>query len=123
VCLVIESSADRRRENLPTSDKLAVILPDEFIERSRQDIVLTVRDPARNALQLTCIDMTHAVYIPLYYVLLFPHSDLRWHYELRLREGQQAWQQLCLEQRPYYRYQLHVHRGEYPALFHRGRLF
>ena len=76
VRLVIESGADRRRENLPTSDELAVILPDEFAERSRRDIVLAVRDPARNAPRLTRIDVTHAAYMPLHYVLLFPHGDL-----------------------------------------------
>jgi hypothetical protein len=88
VYLVIESSTNRHQENLLTSDELAVILLDEFTELSRQDIVLTVCDPAYNAPRLTRIDVTHTVYIPLYYVLLFPHSDLRWHYELQLREGQ-----------------------------------
>jgi hypothetical protein len=65
-----------------------VILLDEFIEYSWQDIVLTVYDPACNALRLTRIDMTYTIYIPLYYILLFPHSNLGWHYELRLCEGQ-----------------------------------
>lgn len=127
VRLVMETGADRRRENLPTSDELAVILPDEFAGGSRRDIVLAVRDPARNAPRLTRIDVTHAAYMPLHYVLLFPHGDLGWHYELRLREGQQARQRVRLEQRVYYRFRLHIRNGayryEYPALFYGGRLF
>ena len=43
--LIMESGADRRRENLPTSDEVAVILADEFDGASRRDIVLAVRPP------------------------------------------------------------------------------
>ena len=73
--LVMESGADRRRENLLTGNELAVIIPDEFGEQSRRDIVLAVREPGRNHLRLKRIDVTHAAYMPLHYVLLFPCGD------------------------------------------------
>ena len=73
--MVVEQGADRRRENLPTSDKVAVIIPDKFAGGSRRDIVLAVRDPARNGPYLIRVYVTYAVYMPLYYVLLFPYGD------------------------------------------------
>jgi hypothetical protein len=43
--LVLQSGADRRRENLLVSTKLAGILPDEFADESRRDVLLAVREP------------------------------------------------------------------------------
>src|SRR6201999_1955983 len=43
--LVMEAGADRRRENLPTGNEVAVILSDESEGASRRDIVLVVRNP------------------------------------------------------------------------------
>ena len=40
--LVLEG-ADRRRENLPTSDEITVIIPDENSDPNYRDIVLTER--------------------------------------------------------------------------------
>lgn len=50
--LVLQSGADRRRENLPTTSEVAGILPDEFADESRRDILLAVREPGRNRPQL-----------------------------------------------------------------------
>jgi hypothetical protein len=50
--LVLQSGADRRRENLPTTTKLAGILPNKFMDESRRDILLTVREPDHNRSQL-----------------------------------------------------------------------
>lgn len=121
--LVMEAGADQRRENLPTSDEVAVILPDEFSGGSRRDIVLAVRNPSGNQPRLATIDVSHAAYMPLHYVLLFPRGDYGWHYELQLREGQRARQRLRLEQRPFYRFRLHVRTNEFPTLFLGQRLF
>jgi hypothetical protein len=40
--LVVEAGADRRRENLPTSDEVTPIIPDEYTAASRRDLILTV---------------------------------------------------------------------------------
>ena len=36
--LVVEKGADRRRENLPTSLEIAIIIPDEYSEAGSRDI-------------------------------------------------------------------------------------
>ncbi|PMD18327.1 hypothetical protein NA56DRAFT_251299 [Hyaloscypha hepaticicola] len=73
--LVMESGADHRRENLPISNKLADILPNKFADGSNRDVLLAVRDPGRNGPQFHRVPVTHAAYMPLHYVLLFPYSE------------------------------------------------
>jgi hypothetical protein len=121
--LVMESGADRRRENLPTANEVAVVLLDEFTDGSRRDILLAVRHPARNRPALSQISVTHAAYMPLHYVLLFPRGDYGWHYNLQLRQGAGPRQQTRLQQRQFYRYRLHVRNGEFSPLFYATRLF
>ena len=41
--LILEAGADRRRKNLLMSDKVAVIIPDEYSDASFRDIVLIER--------------------------------------------------------------------------------
>jgi hypothetical protein len=109
--LVIESGADRRRENLPTSDEIAAVLPDEYGEASRRDILLAARDPRHNQ-ALSRISVTHAAYMPLHYVLLFPGGTLGWHYGLQLRqESNPQRERIRLGQRQFYRYRLHFRRN------------
>lgn len=73
----MESGANRRRENLLTSNKITVILLDEFDGASCRDIVLAVRNPQGREPILVCISPTHAAYMPLHYVLLFLYGDYR----------------------------------------------
>jgi len=73
--LTMEMGANRRHKNLPTSNEVTVILLDEFDRSSRRDIVLTVYSPARIQPVPARIDVTHAAYMPLHYVLLFPYGD------------------------------------------------
>ena len=42
--LIIEHGADKRRENLPTSNEIAIIIPDEYPVAGYQDIVLAERN-------------------------------------------------------------------------------
>jgi len=41
--LILESGADHFRKNLPTSNEVTVLIPDEYTDASRRDLVLTVR--------------------------------------------------------------------------------
>jgi hypothetical protein len=84
--LVLELGADRRRENLPTCNEVTGIIPYEFEEPSSRDILLTFRNTTGNGPKLTKINSTVASYMPLHYVLLFPHGDHGWHYGLTLRD-------------------------------------
>jgi hypothetical protein len=74
--LVVKAGANRRCEILPTSNKVTAIIPDEFIDASRCDLVLAVYEAGQDRLRLCKIDVTHLAYMPLYYVLLFPYRDL-----------------------------------------------
>jgi len=75
--LVIKTGANRRRENLLTSDKIIVILLDKYKGTSKRDIILVIRNLTCIKALLTRINVTHTVYMPLYYVLLFSHSKYR----------------------------------------------
>ncbi|RPA89292.1 hypothetical protein L873DRAFT_1892119 [Choiromyces venosus 120613-1] len=84
--LVVESGADRRRENLPTSDEVALILPEEYGEAGCRDLVLAKRDNSGPVSEtLTIINQNHASYLPMHYVLLFPNGELGWHWGRELR--------------------------------------
>ena len=106
---MLEVGADRRRENLPTSDEVAVIIPDENGDPSFRDIVLAERGAGpTNQPRYHRIHATHPAYMPLHYVLLFPSGDPGWHFELRLR-GDRERDRLTLRQ--FFRFHLHVRRG------------
>lgn len=122
LCLIMESGADKRRENLPTSNEVALIIADEYNKAGCRDIVLARRSVEGDA-QFTSINPNHAAYMPLHYVLLFPHGDLGWHWALQLRNEAGKRKQLRLPQRAFYRYRLHVRHNDFPTLFHAQRLF
>jgi hypothetical protein len=77
MCLIIKSGADRCQKNLLTSNKVAAILTNEFNKAFCCDIVLIVYNLQKKELVLACINLTHAAYIPLHYVLLFFSNDYR----------------------------------------------
>ena len=80
--LILEAGADCRRENLLTSDEVAVIIPDEYGNASFRDIVLAERYAPNKQPRYCRINLTHAAYMPLHYVLLFPRGDTGWHWGL-----------------------------------------
>jgi len=71
--LVMDIGGDRRTENLPTASEVAAVIPGGADTTSR-DLALVLRTPTDGR---TCkkIDVTHPAYLPLHYVLLFPHGD------------------------------------------------
>ena len=73
--LILEASANRRRENLLISNKVAVIIPDEYGNTTFRDIVLTERYAPNKQPRYYRINLTHAAYMPLHYVLLFPRGN------------------------------------------------
>ena len=74
MALVEESGADHRCENLPTANEVLVLILDEYLDLSFQDIVLAVHDPVENK-RLRIVPISHLGYIPFHYVLLFPCSN------------------------------------------------
>jgi hypothetical protein len=100
--LIVESGVDRHHENLLTSNKVTVIILDEYIDASCHDLVLIVHEAGRECLQIHTVNVTHAAYMPLHYVLLFLYSDPGWHYGLQLQDCNRTCQWTRLEQRVFY---------------------
>jgi hypothetical protein len=82
--LIIKSGADCCQENLLTSNEVAAILTDKFNRAFCCDIVLVVYNPQGREPVLAHINLTHAAYMPLHYVLLFLSGDYGWHYKIQL---------------------------------------
>ena len=117
--LIIEQGADKRRENLPTSNEIAIIIPDEYPVAGYRDIVLA----DRNGNNFSVINPINAAYMPLHYVLLFPRGQLGWHWALKLRNERGDRTRIRLSQRAYYRFRLHTRQDEPNTLFQAQRLF
>ena len=120
--LVLEVGADRRRFNLPTGQEVAMIIPKEWAEPSFRDVVLATRSQS-GTMGFSTIDASHASYMPLHYVLLFPHGELGWNWSLELQNPDGIRQRTRLAQRAYYRYRLHTRTDETTHLFKCQRLF
>jgi len=120
--LTLKTGADRRRENLPTSDELAVIIPDAAADAPVREIVLAARG-GQDGSRYQRISSAHAAYMPLHYVLLFPKGDPGWHPGLQLRNqaGQRVRERIT--QRAYYRFYLHPRGGQTTVPFAFYRLF
>ncbi|TDL14451.1 hypothetical protein BD410DRAFT_702923, partial [Rickenella mellea] len=116
--LRVDNSRDRRRYNLPTAEELAVILPGNGAQPSEsRDIVLRQRDgPLRR------VHDGHPAYAPLHYVLLFPHGEDGWSWELRqhVSAGQQPRR---LSQTRFYAYCIQHRENTFPTILRGGRLF
>lgn len=122
--LIMEQGADRRRENLLTSDEVGLIIPDEYGDASFRDICLAYHNGPEEHYgnRLFRISQAHAAYMPLHYVFLFPHGDTGWHWDMRLQQQHRQRTYVRLPQRAFDRYRLHT-RQQFVALFYGQRLF
>ncbi len=73
--LIIELHIDYYYKNLLMSNKVIVIILDKYIDISYYDLVLIIREVVYKRPQISIINITHAIYMLLYYVLLFLYSD------------------------------------------------
>jgi hypothetical protein len=62
-----DTSAEKRRYNVPISSEVAVIMPGDGNDVSSRDIVINSRDGF-----IRRLNKLHPLYDPLHYVLLFP---------------------------------------------------
>jgi hypothetical protein len=69
---------DMRRYNAPASSEIAVLLPGDDMEASNRDIVLHKKGGG-----IIRINEFNAAYDPLHYVLLFPHGDQGYHFNIK----------------------------------------
>ena len=120
--LILEKGADRRRENLPTSTEVSIFLPDELHDAGVRDMVLTERNPNREEQRFIKINRSHPAYMPLHYVLIFPHGKPGWHWGLRLCNEDGLRQRDRLSQRTYFRYHLYSRAGIFSSVLNSARL-
>ena len=73
--LILEVNINWRRNNFLISNKVAVIILDKYGNTYFRDIILIERYTPNKQPQYCRINLTHAAYIPLYYVLLFPYGN------------------------------------------------
>lgn len=121
--LLLELGANRRHSNLPTTDEVAMIIPNNYQQDGFRDIVLAYRSPKNNDNQYHTISSNSAAYMPLYYVLFFPCGDLGWYWALTLQDPQNRWKNLRIIQCTFYCYMLHIHSQSSSLLFYGKRLF
>lgn len=125
--LRVIQGTDRRRYNLPIADEVALILPgsgEANYDHQGRDIVLRLRNSGDKQLQR--IHETHPAYVPLHYVLLFPHGDHGWHSDLRLQPepgAESQPQRKRLTAIRYYAYRLQVRDAQFSTIHLGGRLF
>ena len=116
---------DRRTENLPTTSEKAAVIPTEFAGSSYRDIRITYRNDSEGSTGLLKkINQTHAAYMPLHYVLLFPRGNYGWHWGLRVSavnlpnsDVVAERQRDRLSQRTFYCFRLHTRANEFLTLF------
>jgi hypothetical protein len=73
--LIIKSGANRYYKNLLISNKVIALILDKYINASCRDLVLAVYKAGCKRPQIYIINVIHAIYILLYYILLFLYSD------------------------------------------------
>jgi hypothetical protein len=74
--LILESGANCCYKNLLTSNKVIALILNKYINASRRDLMLIVREASYKRPQMHIVNVIYVAYIPLHYVLLFPYSDL-----------------------------------------------
>lgn len=117
--LVVEQGADHRRHNLPVTNEIALLIPTEYDQPCRRDVVVV----SRNSDALRTIDRNTSLYMNLHYVLLFPCGSVGFHWGLRLQNLDQSRKRDRMGQRQFYRYRLHLRPTEFSVLFRAARLF
>lgn len=121
--LLLELGADWCRSNLPTTDEVAIIIPNEYKQGGFRDIVLAYQSPEENNNQYHTISSNSAAYMPLHYMLFFPRGDLKWHWALTLQDPNNRWKNLRITQRAFYCYMFHIRSQSPFLLFYGKRLF
>jgi len=132
--LHVNLQQDQRTHNLPTAEKIAVIIPEEGVHHAmdNRDMVLQAKGG-----QLEQISQNSPSYTALHYVLLFPKRENEWHPRIpihgaqlrergenaRQRDGEEQACSQVVSDRCYYAYYLHVRDSPQPPLFYGGKLF
>ena len=117
--LRVDPSRDRRRYNLPTADEVAIIIPGDGEQATDgRDIILRNH---QNSLKR--VSDGHSAYDCLRYVLLFPHGEHGWYFDIQSLSSNENSNSHRVSQSRYYAYRLHSRPNEFSTILHGGRLF
>jgi hypothetical protein len=121
--LVMEAAADRRRENLPTASEVAGVIPDLGAGTDPSlSLSVTLRSP-QGGTGWQRVKWADDKYLPLHYVLLFPHGDPGWRTGLELQSNYRARIRTRLTLQDYHSYRLFPRETGFNTLFRGNRLF
>ena len=84
--LLLELGADCGQSNLLTIDKKAIIILEESNQSRFYNIVLAYCYHKNNNNEYYNVSSNSATYMPLYYILFFSSSNLRWHWALSFQD-------------------------------------
>jgi hypothetical protein len=62
-------------------DEVSLVIPDTAAAETSRPIVLAARNNPRSLFHVNAV---HPAYLPLHYVLMFPHGDKGWHSNIQL---------------------------------------
>ena len=113
--LHLQQGNDPRRYNLPTVEEIAAIVPGDGSQDVRvdRDIVLRLQGGG-----LRRISNLHPSYLPLHYVLFFPHGEQGWHLDIPLQNANgRPHRSKKVTQLLWYAYRFHVHPLEVDRAF------
>ena len=120
--LIMEQGSDQRRTNLPTSDEIGLIVPDEYEGRSFRDIVLAQRREDGSIPYLQSVHHANPAYLPLHYVLFYPSGQPGWHWSLRMQNAEGNRQKIRISERAFHRYHLFPRTTQFNPVLHGDRL-
>ena len=108
---------DRRRYNLPSTDEVAVIIPNKNAwDKDSRDILLRYRNGG-----LMHISEAHPAYACLHYVLLFPYGEHGYHWRIKMNDPTNPRRRITLTR--YLAFRLFPRQHEFSTILHGGRLF
>jgi hypothetical protein len=122
----MEKGADRRRENLPVANEIALLIPGEEDRPGSREVILTARsarDAPNQVEPLHQIPYTHPLYHTLHYVLLYPFGEPGRDFSMNLLDPRGRRTRTRVTTQMYYRYLLYTRSNTFNIKHRGGRLF
>lgn len=139
--LIVEPHTDRRRYNLPTTDEVAIVIPDGANRNSRDVILFARNGDGTLSQRFEYIPRNHPAYLPLHYVLFYPFGNPGYHWSIPLQnqrvrgninqdgEELEGGNSSCVSARQFFRYHLFTRQDpdtlttRFNPLMHGEKLF
>jgi hypothetical protein len=122
----MEKEADKRRENLPVADEIALLISGKEDRPGNREVILTARsarDAPNQIKPLHQIPYTHFLYHTLHYVLLYPFGEPSRDFSINLLDSRGKRIRTRVTTQMYYRYLLYTRSNTFNIKHRGGRLF